>query len=95
MLQNEVAVEQHGFHFGQEVVVAVQIAPARLHHADLRIGEVVNGAHQEVGRRNEIGVEDRDQFAGGGLQPFLQRAGLVAVAIRAVVILDRDSPVSR
>ena len=43
---------------------------------------------QEVGGRNEIGVEDGDHFAGGGLQPFLQRAGFKAVAIGAVMILD-------
>ncbi len=68
MLQNKVAVEQHGFHFGQEVVVAVQIAPARLHHAHRRIGEVVDGARQEVRRRDEIGIENRHHFAGRGLQ---------------------------
>ena len=43
---------------------------------------------EEIGRRAEIGVEDRHQLAGGGLQPFLQRAGLEAVAVGAVVILD-------
>ena len=68
VLENEVAVEQHGFDFRQEVVIAVQVAPARLHHADLRIGEIVDGARQEIGRRAEVGVEDRDEFAGGGLR---------------------------
>ena len=88
VLEDEMAVEQHAFHFGEEVVIAVQVAPARLHHADLRIGEVVNGAREEIGGREEIGVEDGDQFAGGGLQAFLQRAGFEAVAVGAVMILD-------
>ena len=44
MLQDEMAVEQHGFDFGEEIVVPVQVAPARLHHADLRIGEMMNRA---------------------------------------------------
>ena len=50
VLQHEVAVEQHGLHFGQHVVVAVQITPARLHHADLRIGEEMHRAPQEIRR---------------------------------------------
>jgi len=48
VLQDEVAVQQHAFHFGEEVVIAVQVAPARLHHADRGIGEVVDGAREEV-----------------------------------------------
>ena len=92
MLQDEVAVEQHGLHFGQEIVVPVQIAPARLHHADLGIGKVMDRARQEIRRRDEIGIEDSDEFAGRGLQTLLQSAGLVAVAIGAVMILDRECP---
>ena len=88
MLQNEVAVQQHGLHFGEEVVIAIEVAPARLHHAHLRIGEEVHGAHQEVGGRAEIGVEDGHQLAGGGLQAFLQRAGLEAMPVGAVMVLD-------
>ena len=44
---------------------------------------------EEIGRRNEVGVEDRDELAGRRLQTFLQRAGLVSVPVRAVAILDR------
>ena len=68
------AVQQNRFDFGEEVVIAVQVAPARLHHADLRIGEKVDGAREEIGRRAEVRVEDRDDLADGGLQPFLQSA---------------------
>ena len=42
VFQHEVAVEQDSLDFGQEGIVAVQVRPARLHHADLRIGEVMD-----------------------------------------------------
>ena len=67
---------------------AVQIGPARLHHADLGIGEMMHGALQKIARRNEIGVEDGDHFAGGGFQPVFKRASLVSVAIGPVDVLD-------
>ena len=37
VLQDEVPVEKKALHFRQEVEVAIQIAPARLHHADVRV----------------------------------------------------------
>ena len=43
VFENEMPVEQHGFHFCQEVVFAIQITPARLYDADLRIGKIVDG----------------------------------------------------
>ncbi len=88
MLQDEMAVQQHRLDFGEEVVIAVEIAPAGLHHADLGVGEVVNGAHQKIGGRNKIGIEDGDEFAGGGFQAFLEGSGFIAVAIAAVQIVD-------
>ena len=42
VFQNEVAVQQHSLDFGEEVVIAIEVAPARLHHTDLRIREVVD-----------------------------------------------------
>ena len=50
--------------------------------------EIRHGAAQEIGRRKEIGVEDGDEFAAGGFQPFGQRAGLVAFAIVAMQVAD-------
>ena len=80
------AVEQNGFDFGEERIVAVQMRPARLHHADLGIGEVVDHLHQPIGRRREIGVEDGDELAGRRLQARVERARLEAFAIGAMVI---------
>ena len=42
------SVEQDGFDFGQERIVAVDVRPARLHHADLRIGEVMDRPQQKI-----------------------------------------------
>ena len=84
VLDHEMAVEQDRFHFGQRGIVAIEVGPARLHHADFRGGEIRQRAPQKIRGRNKIGVEDGDEFAGRGLQSFLQRAGLVTFAIVAM-----------
>ncbi len=81
-------VEQHGFHFSQEIVVPVQVTPACLHHADLGIREVMDGLEQKVRRGDEIRIEDRHEFPRRRLETFGQRPGLEPLAILAVVILD-------
>ena len=82
VFQHEMAVEQNGFDLGQQRVVAVDVRPARLHHADLGIGEVMDALHQKVGRRNKIGVKDGDEFALCRFQSRFQSARLEALAIR-------------
>src|SRR5262249_39244665 len=76
VLHHKVAVEQDGFNLCERGVVAVNVRPARLDHADLRILEVRDGTAKEVGVRLEIRVEDGDELAGGGLHAFTERAGL-------------------
>ena len=88
VLEHEVAIEQNGFDFGQKGIVAVDVGPAGLHHADLGIGEVMNSAQQEIFRGSEVGVEDGDELTLRRLQSFGQRARLVAFAIRAVMVAD-------
>ena len=46
---------------------------------------------RKSGRRHEIGVEDGDEFAGRGFEPCGQRAGLVAGAVVAMQIADRQA----
>ena len=65
VLENEVSVEQDGFHLGEEGVVAVEVGPAGLDHADAGLGEVVDDLHEPVGRGDEVGVEDGDELAAG------------------------------
>jgi len=83
-----VAVEEDGFDLGEEAVVAVEVGPAGLHHADGGLGEVVNGTQEPVGAGDEVGVEDGDEFAGGGFQAFLQGAGFVPSTVGAVQVDD-------
>src|SRR5271165_6495126 len=88
VLQHKVAVQQDGLDLGQKRVVAVQVRPAGLHHADLGVGKVVDHFHQPLRRGREIGVEDGDKLASGDLQAGIERTCLVAFAIGAMVIAD-------
>ncbi len=62
--------------------------PAGLHHADARLGEVVDHLHQPVRRGHKVGVEDGDQLAARDFEALVQRARLVAVPIRAMQMHD-------
>ena len=92
MLNDEMAVEKNGLNVSEQGVVAVEIGPARLHHADLtaalRIHEVGNGAEQKIRFGEKVGVEDGDEFALGGFQPVFQSAGFVAFAVAAMEVND-------
>ena len=88
VLDDEVAVEQDALDLGEAAEAAVQVLPADLHHAYAVVGEVVHRAAQEVLGGNEVGVEDRHELAGGGLETVLQRAGLESIPVGAVDVLD-------
>ena len=96
VLEDEVAVEEDGFDLGEEAVVAVEVRPARLHHADFRFGKVVDDLHQPVARGHKIGVEDGYEFALSGFKTFVEGSGLETVAIGAVKMDDRvaEGPVA-
>ena len=81
-------VEEDGFDLGEEAVVAVEVGPAGLDHADAGLGEVVDDAEEPVGWGDEVGVEDGDELALGGFEAFFEGAGFVAVAVGAVEIVD-------
>ncbi len=57
-------------------MLVVQMAPPGLQHANLRVGKIVDRPLEQVGRWNEVGVEDDDEIPGRRLQPLLQGAGL-------------------
>src|SRR5260370_20774808 len=81
MLDNEVAVEKNGFDIGQERVVAVEIRPARLHHADFAaaivIHEIRNRAAEKIRLGQKTGIEDSNEFTLRGFQAVFQVARLV------------------
>ena len=89
MLQHEMPVQQDRLYLGHEAVVAIQVGPARLHHADRGIGKVVDDLHQPVRGRHKVGIEDRDQLAARRAQPLIQRARLVSMAIGAMQMHNR------
>ncbi len=88
MLENEVAIEQNGLDLGKEAVVAVEMRPARLHHADLRIGKVMHNLHKPSSGRHKIGIEDGDKLARCHAQALSQRSRLEAMAIGPVNVGD-------
>ena len=58
VLEDEMPVQQHRLDFRQQVVMAIQVGPPRLHYSDIRIAEIVDRALEEILRRNEVGIED-------------------------------------
>src|SRR5207245_9242215 len=89
MLQDKMAVEQDRFHFGKKRIIAIDVRPARLHHADFWIGEMVDRAQQEVLWWHEVRVKDGNELACCGFHSLRQRARLVALSVCTMVIRDR------
>ena len=97
MLNHEVPIKQDRFHLGKKRVIAIEMGPACLHKsygivgAPVGAGKVVDHLHEPVAGRGKVGIEDSDKFAGRGVEAVVERAGLVAVAVGAVNVLDRRS----
>ncbi len=88
VLDHEVAVEEDRLQVGDQRKIAVQMAPAHLHHADIGRGEKMDGVLQEMLMGNEVGVEHGDELALGHFHAFFQGAGLVTLAVLAVQVGD-------
>ena len=95
VLEQEVGVEHDRLRARQQRAFPVQVPPPRLHHAHGRVGEVRDQALEEVGGRNEVGVEHGDQLAARAREPVGERAGLEAVAAVAMVERDVDAAAAR
>ena len=80
MLDDEVGIEVDRLQAGKQRVIAVEISPTGLDHADSLVAEIRQHATQELRFGNEICVEDRDEFTGGKIETVLQGASLVAFA---------------
>ena len=88
LFDDEVTVEHDRLQARQQVVVAVDVRPAHLRATNHRIGKEVDQLAQAIGLGNEVGVEDREQFAFGRLVSVLERAGFEAGAIRAMDVVN-------
>jgi hypothetical protein len=85
------AIQQDGLHFRQKRIIAVDVRPAGLHHANPRVGEVMDGALQEIRGRNKVGIEDGDEFTFRGFQAVRQSTCLKSLPVTAMMIRDRKS----
>ena len=62
LLDGEVAVDGECLEAGQQRIVAIDVTPPSLDEGEARVGgDDRDGRCQEVRRRDEVGVEDRDQ----------------------------------
>src|SRR4029077_12247139 len=86
VLKHEMPIQQNRFHLRKKRIIAVDVRPARLHHTNLGISEVMNSAQQKIFRRSEVGIKDRDEFAFRRLQSLGQGSRLQALAIAAVMV---------
>src|SRR6202167_54621 len=91
MLDDEVSVQQNGFDFRQCGIIAIDIAPARLHHGEFSVREIGHRAAQKIRGRNKVRIEDGHKFTVRGFQAFLQRARFIAFAIVAMDVADGHS----
>src|SRR5437868_796244 len=82
------SVEQNGFNFRKKRVVAIDVCPASLHHADLRIGEMVDRTQKKILWRYEVGIKNGDELAFRCLQSFCKCTGFEPDALPAVVVGD-------
>src|SRR4029453_17609075 len=87
LLEEEVPIKEERLHLGEQGILAVQVAPAHLHHADMRIGKVINGASQRVGPGYEISVKNEDELTGGSLQTRGEGARLETGSMIAVIVV--------
>ncbi len=74
LLDNEVSIHAQRLHARERRVLAVQVPPARLDTADLRIGEGGHDALDEVLWRNKVRAEHRDELPFRHTQPSRQFA---------------------
>ena len=63
LFDDEMTVEHDRLQTRQQIVFAVDVRPAHLRATNQRIGEEVDELAQAVRLGNEVGVEDREQFA--------------------------------
>ena len=84
LLEQEMSVQKHRLHPCEQRITAIQMAPASLNHADLRVGEIMNRALKQIARRNEVGVQNANEFAIRRFKADCERAGFESGPINAM-----------
>src|SRR4051812_28122300 len=62
LFQKQVSIQEHRLNAREQGITAIQMAPPRLDHTHLGVGEKMDGPLQQIWLRHEIGVENADQF---------------------------------
>ena len=88
LFDDEVAVEEDRLGAGEHGSTAVEVIPADLDHADDGVGEVVDGAFEDAGSGDEVGVEYGDEVALGDFESGVEGTGLEADAVDAMDVTD-------
>ena len=92
LLEQEMAIEKHRLHPREQRVAAVQMAPARLDHAHRRIGKKLDSLAQEIGLRDEVGIENTNEITLSRGESGLQSAGCDSCAVNAMDQLHVETP---
>ena len=82
------SIEQNGFNVCKEGVITIQVRPTRLHHSDLRVGEMMHDTHEPIFRGNKVSIEDSDEFAFRSLHAFVKGSGFETIPVSAVMVSD-------
>src|SRR4030095_4647475 len=75
LFEDKMAVQKHRLNPREQRVTAIQMAPTRLDHANLRVGEEMDRALQQILRSDEIRIQDANEVARGRFKSNRQGAG--------------------
>ena len=84
LFHGKMAIQVHPLDAGEEIVFTVDVAPAGLNEAHVFIREEMDGFLQEIRFRNEVSIQNQQEFPLRYFGSRFQRACLEASAVRAV-----------
>ena len=88
VLDREMRIQQRCLPTGQQGFIRVQVGPTCLNHPNARIGEGRQESPNEIGGRDEVGIENQDVAAAREGQTMAQCAGLEAAPVRPAHLRD-------
>ena len=91
LLEEQVAIKKHRLHAGEERVATIQVAPARLDHSHIWIGEKMDRALEQIWFWDKIRIQDAEKLAIGRVEPDGQRACFKSGSIQAANQLDIET----
>src|SRR4029077_2063609 len=91
LLEQKMTIQKHCLNPRQQRITAVQMPPTRLDHADLRVGEEMDGALKQIALRDEIGIKNAHKLAISRFQTDFECAGLESGAIDSMNQLNVEA----